>query len=249
MLPAGHAPIADVFYYFKGKQVYSYNQNTNVSTALGPQLPYDQVFYKGEDDICFDGDHRIGFGKRGSLYYIYVFSVSTGTVVSEYLIGNSSDYANIDSAEIAPNDVVIVSFIANDRNDTKSFNKGVWAFTIDMHPLWQLYSAPGHHDLGRDVDGTPVLVITNSGNFHPLAGCQNGIEKISIPNPAARQCLLSLHWTLAVHVSMADNCRVGTRLDIRAVRSLVRFHEPQTGTLSEAHLFPCAVDSRPECGT
>ena len=26
--------LGDVFYYFKGKQVYSYNQNTNVSTAL-----------------------------------------------------------------------------------------------------------------------------------------------------------------------------------------------------------------------
>ena len=195
----------DVFYYFRGRQVYSYNQNTNVSTALGPQLPYDQVFYKGEDDICFDGEHRIGFGRRGGSYYIYIFSVNTGTVVSEYLIGNSTDYANIDSAEIAPNDIVIVSFVANDRNDTKSFNKGVWAFTIDLHPLWQLHSAPGHHDLGRDVDGTPILVITNSGSFHPLPGCQNGIEKISIPNPATRQCLLSLHWTLAVHVSMPDS--------------------------------------------
>jgi len=184
--------------------MYSYNAATNVHTPLGSPLPYDAIYTKGQDDICSDGDHLIGFGRRGSVYFMYVFSVQNQGIFAEYQIGSSNDYYNIDAAEFAPGDLVIVNYSANDRFDSKSLGKGIWAFSINLNPLWQIYQAPGHHDIGLDSNGQPVLVITNSGSYQALPRCPNGIEKVNILTPDSRICLLPLHWTLAVHVSLPD---------------------------------------------
>jgi hypothetical protein len=193
-----------VFYYVSNKQVFRYNATANSHTPVGPALPYDLTISRGEDDICFDGDHLVGFGQRAGTYYLYVFSITAQAVISEYSIGGAAEFANVQSAEIAPNDIVIVSYNANDRQNTKAPKTGMWAFTLGLTPLQQVYTALGHHDLGSDVDGSPILVITNAGSFHPLPGCPNGIEKIRILNPDTRTCLLPMHWTLAIHISMPD---------------------------------------------
>ena len=193
-----------VFYYVANRQVVSYNAATNVHTPVGPQLPYDVTISRGEDDICFDGDHLAGFGQRAGTYYLYVFSIAARAVIAEYQIGTAAEFANVESVEIAPNDIVVVSYVANDRENARAPNKGMWSFTLGLTPLRQIFTALGHHDLGTDVDGNPILVITNAGSFHPLPGCPNGIEKIRIMDPEIRTCLLPMHWTLAVHVSMPD---------------------------------------------
>jgi hypothetical protein len=188
------------FYYRRGLQMYSYNAQTDVDTPLGAPLPYDEAFSKGEDDICFDGDHLVGFGRRGSDYYLYIFSIGGAQVISERRLGGIADYGNVDSSEIAPGDNVIVSYVANGPGA----NAGIWAFDLSLNSLRQVTTASGHHDVGVGMDGSPILVWTNSASFQALANCQNGIERVSIDNPLDRQCLMSGSWTLAYHVSLPD---------------------------------------------
>jgi hypothetical protein len=120
-------------------------------------LPYDTLINRGEDDICFDGDHRVGFGARGSFYFVYVFSLSQARIISERLIGTSADMANVDSAQIAPDDIVVVTYMTADRFGEQLPAHGSWAFDINLNPLRQIFSADGHRDVGRDTDGSPIL--------------------------------------------------------------------------------------------
>jgi len=194
----------DVFYYVRGLQMYRYNALTDMHEPHGGPLPYDQLITRGEDDICFDGDHRVGFGRRGSEYFLYVFSISQAQVVSELSIGGSAAFANVDSAEIAPDDVVLVTYVANDQFANQLPAHGIWAYNLNLQPLQQVSTAGGHHDVGRDADGAPILVMSNAASYHALPGCANGIERVSIHSPANRTCLLSLNWTLAANVSLPD---------------------------------------------
>jgi hypothetical protein len=194
----------DVFFYVRGRQFYEYDTSVDAEQPLGLPLNYDAIITRGEDDICFDGDHLVGFGRRGAEYYMYVFSVSRAEVVAEQLIGDAAAFTNVDAATVAPDDIVVVSYIANDRFGQGLPGTGMWAFDLALNPLHQLTTAIGHADVGRDDDGSPVLVWANAGSYQPLAGCPNGLEKISINEPANRQCLLSLHWTLAMHASLPD---------------------------------------------
>src|SRR5262249_20092634 len=133
-----------------------------------------------------------------------VFSISQARVISERLIGSSADAANVDSAQIAPDDIVIVTYVANDRFADHLPGYGIWAFDINLNPLRQLFTSDGHHDIGRDVDGSPILFVANSSSYDALPNCRNGFEKVSINNPTDRRCLLSLSWSLSAHVSLPD---------------------------------------------
>ncbi|HUP22146.1 MAG TPA: hypothetical protein VNB06_04315, partial [Thermoanaerobaculia bacterium] len=74
----------------------------------------------------------------------------------------------------------------------------------------QLTRAGGHMDVTRDTSGEEVLVWTNSADPSPI--CDNGIVKVRLSD-SQQSCLLSLDWSLAVHISCPDgngSCFVGT---------------------------------------
>jgi hypothetical protein len=74
----------------------------------------------------------------------------------------------------------------------------------------RISSANGHLDVSRDLDGREVAVFTNASEPQPI--CPNGIVKMRLADGAAR-CLVSLDWSLAIHVSCPDGdggCIVGT---------------------------------------
>jgi hypothetical protein len=65
-------------------------------------------------------------------------------------------------------------------------------------------------DVTRDVDGSEALVWANSADPQPV--CDNGVVKVSLAS-GAQKCLISLDWSLAVHIGCPDgngSCIVGT---------------------------------------
>ncbi|MBI4465694.1 MAG: putative Ig domain-containing protein, partial [Acidobacteria bacterium] len=68
----------------------------------------------------------------------------------------------------------------------------------------QVAHAGGHMDVTRDINGDEVLVWTNSADANPLPGCNNGFVKIRLAD-GQQTCLLSVDWSLAVHVSGSDD--------------------------------------------
>src|SRR5262249_22962664 len=108
---------------------------------------------------------------------------------------------SFDSVYITPNDNVTISWIQT-GNGTRY--TGVELFDRNMVFQRQLTHAAGHMDVTRDSSGNEVLVWTNSNDAWPLAGCNNGIVKVALAT-GQQSCLLSLDWSLAVHISGTDN--------------------------------------------
>jgi uncharacterized protein (TIGR03437 family) len=72
-----------------------------------------------------------------------------------------------------------------------------------MNFVRQLTDAGGHMHMSQDLNGDPVLIWTNSNDPTPACG-QNAVVKIRLSD-GRQTCLLSLDWSLAVHISAADN--------------------------------------------
>ena len=73
-----------------------------------------------------------------------------------------------------------------------------------MQFVRQLTHAAGHMHMGVDVGGESVLIWTNSADPQPIPNCNNGIVKVRLRD-GTQTCLLALDWSLAVHISAADN--------------------------------------------
>jgi hypothetical protein len=122
------------------------------------------------------------------------------------------------------NEILVVTFINNEERPPDpfgEFGKGIWGFHFDpdapaanrITAYTQLNTSNGHHDVGLDDNGNPILVVTNSATFNSVPNCQlggKGIEKIPIANPDSANrttstCLLNgIPWSLAEHISLAD---------------------------------------------
>lgn len=226
--------------------IKEYDVTTGLMTNVGGPLSFNghtydsTVAHPAEDDICFGGDHLAKRVKWQGAEYIVIFSISQQRVVGEYAITGLQPGDSVDSVELAPaatsadqaadrNDIVLVNF-ARHESLGSSFNtwgRGIWKFTFDetQQPAnrilrnQQAATATSHHDIGRDDDGKPIIVIPNGSMYNPVPGCQGGgkfgMEKISLVNPdgnlptaqrTTSKCLMnSLDWaSLTMHVSLAD---------------------------------------------
>lgn len=82
--------------------------------------------------------------------------------------------------------------------------KGIELFDANMVFHRTVFNSNGHKDVCKDVDGTPILVITNS-NENPvtLPDFPNGIIKINLAT-GEQTGLISLPWSSACHISCPD---------------------------------------------
>ena len=182
----------ELLYYLSGNGLKSYDASTGLRAVVHQFAEYTGVSGRYESDICFDGDH---FVLVGDGHDIFVYELSTdrkGPVLDATGHG-------FDSVYIAPGDQVIVSWyaIGTDRYT------GIELYDRDMAFQRQLATVGGHMDVGRDTNGEPVLLWSNSGMAQPPVDCQNAVVKIRLAD-AHQTCLLSLDWGLAAHVSVPD---------------------------------------------
>src|SRR5437773_3135942 len=181
----------NLFYYKYGNQLRQYNVATDAISLVHTFSEYSSISGKGESDICFDGNH---FVFAGNNRYVFVYELSTDTKGPVFDAGSRA----FDSLYITPNDNVSITWLTA---GTSRYN-GVELFDRNMNFLRQLTRSGGHMDYTRDSNGDEVLVWTNSNDPSPI--CDNGIVKVRLSD-GSQTCLVSLDWSLAVHISAPDN--------------------------------------------
>src|SRR5436309_9310337 len=176
---------ANVLYYNSGNQLKRYNVSTGATSAVHTFSEYSSITGKGESDICFDGNH---FVFAGDNRYVFLYEIGTDSKGSFF----DTCGRGFDSLYITPNDNVSITWLGG----------GVELFNRNMNSLRQLTRAGGHMDYTRDTNGDEVLIWANSNDPSPV--CDNGIVKVRLSD-GNQTCLLSLDWSLAVHISGTDN--------------------------------------------
>ena len=185
---------ANVLYYHSGNRLKSYNISTTATTTLRIFSDYASISARGESDISYDGNH---FVLAGDNRYIFVYTISTDTKgpVFDTNVGGAWD-----AVYISPDNNVLISWMTA---GTVRY-RGEELFDQNMNFLRQIADAGGHKHMTRDTDGSEVLIWNNSNDPTPIPNCQNGIVKIKLAD-ATQTCLLQLDFSLAVHISAADN--------------------------------------------
>ena len=182
----------NTLYYHVGNQLKKYDLSADSRSVVRTFSEYSTISGKGESDLSFDGDYMVFAGDNR---FVFVYRLSTDSKGPAFDTGGRG----FDSLYITPDNNVTITWLQAGTNRYS----GIELFDQNMNFLRQLAHAGGHMDVTRD-GSSEVLVWTNSGDPQPLAGCDNGIVKIRLSD-AAQTCLLSLDWSLAIHVSGADN--------------------------------------------
>ena len=184
---------ANVLFYLFINQLRQFDVTTGAISTVRTFSEYSSISGRGETDISQDGNHFVLVGDNR---YVFVYELSTNTK------GPALDTSGkgFDSVYITPYNNVTITWL---QAGTSRYN-GVELFDRNMDFLRQVAHAGGHMDVTLDADGSEVLVWTNSNDGLPLAGCNNGFVKIKL-STAQQTCLLSLDWSLAVHIAGTDN--------------------------------------------
>jgi hypothetical protein len=180
-----------ILYFVNGNQLKQIDVNSGAQTVIHTFSEYGTISGKGESDISEDGKH---FVFAGDSRYVFIFDISTRTKSAIFDAGGRS----FDSLYVTPNNNATITWYTN---GTSRFN-GIELFDGNMAFQRQVARAGGHMDIARDVNGDEVLLWANAADAQPV--CQNGIVKIRL-HDAHQTCLISLDWSLAVHVSAPDN--------------------------------------------
>jgi hypothetical protein len=183
---------ANLLYYVYGNTLKSYDVSTRTRAVVHTFTEYAKVSGRGESDLCFDGDHMAFVGDDREIFVYEIGTATKGPVL------DASGHG-FDSLYITPGDQVVVSWF---QTGTARY-AGIELYDRQMRFLRQLTTVNGHKDVGRDSDGSPIMLWINSADLQAPANCQNGLVKIRLSD-GARTCVLSLDWSLAVHVSLPD---------------------------------------------
>lgn len=173
------------FHDAPGNAVKSFNLASRQVRALHVFSEYRQIsFGNGEGDLSPDGDNLPILADNR---YALVFKISSGMLSAR--VDMNSIPGQPDSVDLSAQNKLVV--VAHSPGSTFYFENAVARKSLD-------YS--GHSDRAVDASGKSFLVITNSDDATPIANCQNGIVKVSLPE-GTETCLVELPWSLGVHIS------------------------------------------------
>ena len=183
-------------YYRSGNQLKACDVLNGSLTVVRTFPEYLFIEGLGESDISLDGDHLAFCGTRASdgVREVFLYRISTGTKGRALPV---SGYP-LDAIYVTPQNHVLLSWVTS---GTTRYT-GQELFDGDMGFLSQITRADGHKHLTVDSNGDEVLVWCNSNDPKPV--CDNGIVKVRLAD-GKQTCLLSLDWSLAVHISAPDN--------------------------------------------
>jgi hypothetical protein len=175
------------FHVAGGNALLYYNVATGVTQTLRTFSEYSAISGGGEMDTAGMGDFLVlaGDGKEA-----FVYNVAADTKSPVVPIGPSWD-----SLYIAPDASRFTI------TETGVINEYLTATGAALPPV-PLCQSGSHMDVAA-LAGGQYLVRTNSNDAKPLAGFPNAIELVNLAG-GAETGLLSLPWSLAVHVSASD---------------------------------------------
>jgi hypothetical protein len=181
----------DLFYYISGNTLRSYDVAGDARGVVRVFGEYESISGLGESDISEDGDHfvLVGDGRE-----IFVYEISTDT---RGPVLDAAGLGGFDDVYITPDNNVLVGWYAVGS----SRYEGVEMYDRSMRFLRQVSRTLGHMDVTRDLDGEEVLLQGNQSDPQPI--CLSAVVKIRLSD-AHQTCLLSLDWSLTVHISAPD---------------------------------------------
>ena len=181
----------EIFYYLRANQIKAYNTLSRTSILVKTFSEYSLVDDRGEADFGIDGRVRVlcGDGRE-----IFVFNTQTGETGPK-LATEGHSWNNL---YLALNGYqFLVSW--NDYG-TGPF-QGIWIYDWDLKNARNLAPVMGHMDVGRDTDGSDVLIWASSADKHPVCGgAGTGIVKIPL-NGSPPSCMMTFGWDIALHIS------------------------------------------------
>jgi hypothetical protein len=190
----------NVLHFVSGNAVKSYNVATQAMEVRRTFGEYGEVSGHGESDIGFAADRLV---LAGDGRYVFTYDIAANQKSPVFDAGSHGGW---DAIYLTPDGNVLISWYAHGLGRYQ----GIELYDAGMSFRRQVASAGGHMDVTRDADGAEVLVWTNSADPAPI--CDNGIVKVRLAS-GAQSCLLSLDWSLAVHIGCPDGagfCVVGT---------------------------------------
>jgi len=187
----------NLFYFHpvNSNQLKTYNVATDVVKLLHTFSEYSSITARGESELSYDGDHIV---LSGDGHQIFVYTISTDTKGPVFET-NGKNPRGWDAIYISPNNNVLIAWLTN---GTSRF-QGEELYDKNMKFLRQVANNDGHKHMTRDVNGSEVLVQTNSADPTPIPNCQNALVKINLET-TQQTCLLQLDFSLSVHVSAPD---------------------------------------------
>ena len=174
------------FHLAGGNALLSYNVATGQTETVRTFSEYSQISGGGESDTAGVGDFLVlaGDGKEAFVYDVVRDAKSIAVAIGPAF----------DSLYIAPDASKFTITEAGVINEYLTATGAALAL-----PLCQ----SGSHMDVAGFSGRQFLVRTNSNDPKPLAGFPNAIELVDLAGGGATG-LLSLPWSLAVHVSASD---------------------------------------------
>jgi List-Bact-rpt repeat protein len=185
----------NVLYYHpgNGNQLKQHNVATAATSVVHTFGEYVTIKGSGESDISFDGDKFVLIGDQ---HDIFVYTLSTDTKGPVFDI---TGLGVIDQVQITPDNHVLVGWVGDGLN---RYN-GIEMYDQNMNFLRQVAHAINHYDVMRDINGDEIMVWANANDPNPIPACTNGVVKVRLAD-ASQTCLLSLDWSMAIHVSGFD---------------------------------------------
>jgi hypothetical protein len=181
----------EIFYYLRGNQVKAYNTLSRTSILVKTFSEYQTIDDGGEADFGIDGRVRVLCGDHRE---IFVFNVGTGEVGPKL----ATDGRSFNSLYLALNGYQFL--VSWDDYGTGPF-QGIWVYDWDLKNARNLAPVQGHMDVGRDTDGSDVLIWASGADKQPLCGgAGTGIVRIPLSG-AAPSCITTFPWALALHIS------------------------------------------------
>lgn len=186
------------FYYLYLNELRRFDVADNSVVMIRKFNEYPNINGMGESDLSEDDDHLV-LCSGGE---IFVYEISTDSKISQ-LSTYSFDclYLSADNEPI----VGVYRKPYEDGPETPADRRGMQVFSNGR--LRQITAELGHQDVGRDTNGDAIMVWCNSADASgesknaALANCKNGVVKVRIAD-GKQTCLLSLDWSLAMHISM-----------------------------------------------
>lgn len=175
----------DRLYYHADHRIRSFNvatgEHSDVADFGGE---YSEIDFKGEGDLSPSGKVAMVGDNRE----VFAFDIP-GRVKGPVLKTAGREF---DSLYITPDGNVLISWgVAGTERYT-----GVELFDQGMNFVRQVTTCVGHKDVGRDVDGAEIMVITDN--------VDNAVKKVRLGDGGPVVILPPLDWSLAVDVSLPD---------------------------------------------
>ncbi|MDD5351415.1 MAG: hypothetical protein PHQ12_14480 [Chthoniobacteraceae bacterium] len=185
----------DALYFLQGNELRSFDLGAGDSLLVRKFTEYNRVSGKGEGDLPERGDLFVfcGDDRKIFTYQANKDQASNPLDIGVHSVEGLGLYAT-------PDNHALISW---GERGTGRF-QGIELFDIDMNFVRQVANAGGHMDVTRWEDGREVLVWCNANAANPV--CPNGIVLVDLQSdPAEHTCIVSLDWSLAMHISAPDN--------------------------------------------